>query len=134
MGIIRSLFHVLTLGVVDSNKEHKRKNTPFMFSGVVTEEVFRSIAIETAKPIKRLTVTTENEFVIGEVLSVSGISTWIFILDFNDYGKITGQYWYRKKGNVDSQIPEIYAKRLKDAILLYIKNTTRPKLKFYHMS
>lgn len=116
MGLFRSVLHVLTLGIVDSNEEVERKNTPCRFTDELTREDFREIAIRVAKPIKRLKVTVENEFVIGEVKTTSGINTWNFKLDYNDYGKITGRYWFRYFGNTDSQIPDSYAKQLKIAI------------------
>lgn len=116
MGLLRSVFHVLTLGIVDSNEEVERKNTPCRFTSELTREDFREIAIRVAKPIKRLKVSVEDEFVIGEVRTTSGINTWDFKLDFNDYGRITGRYWFRYFGNSDSQIPDSYAKQLKSAI------------------
>ena len=65
MGLLRSVFHVLTLGIVDSNEEVERKNTPCRFTSELTRDDFREIAITVAKPIKRLRVTVEDEFVIG---------------------------------------------------------------------
>ena len=116
MGLLRSVFHVLTLGIVDSNEEVERKNTPCHFSEALTRADFEEIAINVAKPIKRLKVSVDDEFVIGEVRTTSGINTWDFKLDFNDYGRITGRYWFRYRGNTDSQIPDSYAQQLKNAI------------------
>ena len=121
MGLLRSVFHVLTLGIVDSNEEVERKNTPCRFTSELTRDDFREIATTVAKPIKRLRVTVANEFVIGEVRTTSGINTWEFKLDFNDYGKITGRYWFGYRENTDSQIPDSYAKQLKSAIEAHIR-------------
>ena len=121
MGLLRSVFHILTLGIVDSNEEVERKNTPCRFTSELTRDDFKEIAISVAKPIKRLKVTVENEFIIGEVRTTSGINTWEFKLDFNDYGKITGKYWFRNRGNTDSQIPDSYAKQLKNSIEAHLK-------------
>lgn len=57
---------------------------------------------------------------IGKVLTASGINTWEFRLDFNDYGKVTGEYWIIYNENRDSQIPDSYAKKLSNAIKDYI--------------
>ena len=116
MGLARTVFHILTLGIVDSNEEFERKNTPCRFSSALTQSDFKELAISVAKPIKRLRVSVENEFVIGEVRTSSGINTWTFKLDFNDYGRISGRYWFRFRDNADSQIPDSYAKQLKSAI------------------
>lgn len=46
MSLLRSILHVITLGVVDSNEEVVRKNTPFLFpDNLMTEYEFRDIAI-----------------------------------------------------------------------------------------
>ncbi len=116
MGALRTFLHIVTLGIVDSNEEVKRKNTPCRFTDELPWSDFVKVAIDVAKPIKRLTVSVSGEFVLGEVKTSSGINTWTFKLDFNDYGKVTGRYWFRDHGNSDSQIPDSYATQLKKAI------------------
>ena len=121
MSILRTILHGITFGVVDSNEEVRRKKTPCYFAKELSKEEFSKIAIKVAKPIKRLKVSTNEQFVYGEVRSSSGISTWSFTLDFNDYGRITGNYWCRSQ-NCDSQIPWSYAKQLKIAIEEHLHN------------
>ena len=116
MGVLRTIFHILTLGIVDSNKEVERKNTLCHFSPTLTQSDFENIAVNVAKPIKRLKVFVENEFVVGEVRTSSGINTWKFKLDFNDYGHVSGKYWFSYNDNVHSEIPDSYAQQLKSAI------------------
>ena len=121
MSFLRSILHVITLGVVDSNKEVVRKNTPFLFpDNLMTEYEFRDIAIRIAKPIKRLTVSVDNQFIHGTVRTKNGINTWEFTIDFNDYGTLTGNYWMRYVENSDSQIPSRYAEQLSSAIVNYL--------------
>lgn len=55
----------------------------------------------------------ETHFVIGEARTSSGINTWKVELDFKNYGKITGKYWFVCRQNLDSQISEVYSKKLK---------------------
>ena len=117
MGILRTIFHIATLGIVDSNEEVKRKNTLCKFTSALTKQDFAEIAISAAKPIKRLTVSVHDEFVEGKVRTTSGMNTWTFKLDFNDYGKVTGNYWVRHCDNSDSQIPKSYAEQLKKQLL-----------------
>lgn len=116
MGKLRTLFHYLTLGIVDSNEEVERKNTPCRFDEQLSYEDFQKLAIDVAKPIKRLFVTVDRHFVYGEVRTVSGANSWSFKLDFNDFGKVTGNYWFAYRGNTDSTIPSSYAKQLSSAI------------------
>lgn len=102
--------------VQNCTEEQERGNTPCVFSENLTEEMFQRIAIGEAKNIKRLWVEVNGAKVYGNVKSASGISTWSFTLDFNDFGAVTGRYWKRTE-NADSQIPDTLGKRIQDAIL-----------------
>ena len=57
----------------------------------------------------------DNGAISVTVISQSGISKWEFELDFNDYGKITGQYWLSTE-NYDSEIPEKLGDSIQEAI------------------
>ena len=131
MSFWRTFSHIITLGIVPSNKEYakikaerERRKLPCQFTSELTQEMFTNLAIHTARPIKRLSVTTKEALVICEVRSNSGITTWSFCLDFNDYGKITGKYRIRYNHNSDSIIPQSYAEQLKAAIIELNKSTT----------
>lgn len=110
---------VIAFGIHKKKKadaeEERRRNTPCVFEPPVTEDVFSDIAISEGKRIKRLRVAVDGPVVAGTVTSVSGISTWCFTLDFNDYGHITGRYWLNSE-NYDSSIPSILAKRIQERI------------------
>ena len=58
----------------------------------------------------------------GTVKTNSGINDWNFKLDFNDYGKISGQYWISFDNNKESDIPRVYGDRLKDEIIKGLNN------------
>lgn len=120
MGMIRTFFHYSTLGVVDSNSEARRKNTPFSFPHGMSEYDFSEISISVANQFKRLSVSVDNQFVYGTVCTQSGLNTWDFSIDFNDYGTITGKYWFQYIENTDSQIPDAFAKQLSEAIVRYL--------------
>ena len=55
MGLLRSVLHIATFGIVDSNEEVARKNTPFRLPDNMNEAEFSNLAIQIAKPIKRFT-------------------------------------------------------------------------------
>ena len=114
--------HIISLGVIDSNEEVERKNTICWYSNNFSQREFETVAINVAKRIKRLYVFVDRYYVIGQVRTSSGINTWEFKLDFNDYGRITGNYWFTYRDNYDSQIPDTYAKELKNEIQRYIRN------------
>lgn len=142
MGFFRNLFHVLTLGIVDSDKqieerkqyeiekeinrreEERRVNTSCDFTNGISEEEFKSLVREVAKPIKRMRVWIDNTKVECEVRSMRGNSFWWFILDFNDFGNITGKYWWLRCDNDDSNIPSSFANELKYQIECFLRNNS----------
>lgn len=93
-------------------RERQRKACVYSFNDGLSEEDFEKIVMRCAKKINRI----EKVYVSGLDISCiassqSGISTWRFTLDFNDYGKLTGKCYYKSE-NTDSNIPE----RLNDLI------------------
>ena len=60
-------------------------------------------------------VHIQGPVIYATVSSQSGISTWNFSIDFNDYGHITGIYWARSS-NAQSSIPKNLADRISDRI------------------
>ena len=106
-------------------EEIRRKNTQCTFEDGISSEEFEAIIRKAAKPIRRLKKIYINEAVVyGTVLTQSGISTWSFQLDFNDYGHITGNYWMTSE-NDDSSIPERLALTIQIDIALHrMRNET----------
>ena len=95
--------------------EEQRRNTPFYFDGLISMNEFYSIVRRQTKHIKRLQITVDGPIIYGLVRSQSGISTWNFKLDFNDFGALTGRYWMWND-NPDSDIPENIANRIQEEI------------------
>ena len=101
-------------------EEDRRKNTPCRFDGAISETNFHSIVKKAAKPIKRLKIMEiEGPVVYCSVKSTSGITTWEFTLDFNDYGEITGKCWCKTE-NKDSKIPAVLVEKIQDGINEFI--------------
>ena len=102
-----------------ANKEEQaRKNSICDFDGAVSEDDFQEIVRSAAKPIRRLKVMEiDGPIVRCSVRSASGISTWEFTLDFNDYGDITGKCWI-ESDNDESTIPTVLRDRIQEAIAL----------------
>ena len=96
--------------------EEKRKNTVCSFSDGISEEEFSQIAAKSAKSIRRLSIFVSGPKVYGTVLSASGISTWTFSLDFNDFGHITGKSWLIDCENYDSSIPDAFRANMENEI------------------
>ena len=108
--------------VKDSIKELDRKGTPCNFDNGISKDEFNEIVEKELKAIKRINDFSINDTVIrARVRSQSGISEWRFTVDFNDYGKITGNYWLNSKNN-DSQIPESVAENIKKSIISVLNN------------
>lgn len=116
LGIVGIGSFFVKAGIEEMEKEEERKNTPFIFGEDLSQSGFEEIVRKTAKQIKRLQIENIDGPVIEAiVLSQSGISTWKFTLDFNDWGKLTGTY-YLLRDNYDSKIPESFAERVADEI------------------
>ena len=105
----------------ERQKEKRRKETPCNFDEGITEKEFAQIAKAEVRKIKRLkNIYVRGPVVYGTVVAQSGISDWTFVIDFNDYGKVTGKYWILSE-NQDSNIPQRVAQNISDAIKdLYI--------------
>lgn len=99
-----------------AREEEKRMKTPITYEEYLSQEQFNEIALMIAKPIKRLKIVVKGPFVVGTVRSQSGISEWEFLIDFNDYGKLSGKYWLTSD-NYDSTIPGNVADRISNAII-----------------
>lgn len=99
-----------------AEEEEKRKSAPCTFTDGITREEFETIVKKSKKGLKRLTkLEMKNMMLRGTVRSQSGISDWQFKIDFSDYGHLTGKFWI-ESDNDDSEIPDILAKRISEAI------------------
>ena len=94
----------------------RRINRPYMpcdFSLGITEEDLKSFAEEAIKTIRgrHIEYSVEGPVVRGAVRSNTSITVWMFTIDFNDYGYVSGRYWLNSENN-DSPIPKTVAKRM----------------------
>lgn len=97
-------------------EEERRKNTLCKFDEKLSQEDFKNIAYQNCKRIKRIhDLNIVGPIISAAVYSQSGISSWQFTIDFNDYGRITGRYWI-SSNNDDSSIPSIIADNIKIAV------------------
>lgn len=106
---------VASLVIKDNAEQERRRNTPFTFPLCMSEEDFRTTAIQIGKKIKRVEISTSGPVIHGVVTTQSGLNTWKFTVDFNDYGSLTGKYWLNSE-NSDSSIPQTVANRMVEAI------------------
>ena len=99
-------------------ERNKRMSTVVRFDNGISESRFRELAFYSAKQIKkkRLSISFNGPIVYGTVQSQTGLSSWDFVVDFNDYGKITGNYWLSSE-NDDSNIPSTFANYLSSYII-----------------
>jgi hypothetical protein len=94
----------------------RRKSTPMMFDDRITQQDFVTISTRIAERTPRISrITTIGVTVLLEVRSNSGLSTWTAEIDFNDYGRLTGNYWLQS-ANTQSPIPEFFAHALQEEI------------------
>lgn len=97
-------------------KEINRRNSFCAFNDGITESEFLLMAFRAANHIRRLNVVVDGPRIQGVVESQSGISTWTFNIDFNDYGHITGKWWITYVENFDSNIPNRFAELMENEI------------------
>ena len=103
-------------------EEAKRKSCVYQFNQGLSEEEFHSIVYSCVKKIKRIEKAEIDGLKIScLVTSQSGITQWRFILDYNDYGKLTGKC-YSKSENDDSNIPERLNDLIYEKLESYIEN------------
>lgn len=104
-------------------QEKRRRNTKCKFVDGISESDFSRIAFKVTKKIRRVkNISVSGPFIYGEVDSQSGISTWDFCVDFNDYGHITGKYWIRSD-NTDSSIPDRIGELISDELDAFLNGS-----------
>lgn len=102
-------------------EENRRKNTECVFCEPLSRERFKTIVDDAFKNIKKrqITYSVNGAVIKATVTSKSGLSRWGFIIDFNNYGKINGEYWYAYDNN-DSPIPSFIVNEVQKQIKQYV--------------
>lgn len=108
----------------DDDGDDDNARIPCSFDGPITESEFEASVYSVTKRIKRIESTSIDDGLVScTVWSQSGISTWDFEIDFNDYGHITGSYsWWRE--NTDSDMPDHVAQNIQKKISHIIWNNS----------
>lgn len=117
MGIIKTIIKPVRNVWREYKRRINRPNMPCDFSEGVTQGDLAKFATLAAKSIKgkRIEVSAKGAVVKGLVQSNSGLSTWMFSVDFNDYGHITGNYWLKSE-NEDSPVPQVIGNTIRSCI------------------
>ena len=97
MGKFRDVMSVVTLGIVkdtDEKEEKRRLETPFSFEGQpLSEDEFHQCVFDVLKTIKGKIINVE--FGLNTIMFIveknNGSGEWSFVLDINDFGKMTGK-------------------------------------------
>lgn len=112
-----SLIMVRFLNDWEERAERKRRNAWHGFDDILTEEQFQDMALEVSMVFPRIKAMSFTGAAIhATVESISGLSTWGFFADFNDYGMVTGSYWLDSE-NEESDIPYLFADALAEKIM-----------------
>ena len=97
-----------------------RENTPCLFQDGLSQEEFEKVALFHANKIRRVVYAeVNNSTVFCTVESQQGISTWDFLLDFNNWGHVNGTFWIDSE-NWDSSIPSIVGNAISEEIQLLL--------------
>lgn len=107
----------ISISIDSVAKKVAKTKKPYTHVGAITDTELIGIVQEAAKRIGRITEITVNDAVVqGIVLSQNKLSTWSFSIDFNDDGRLTGNYTVLSD-NMDSTIPQRLAKEISKEIL-----------------
>lgn len=107
----------ISISIDSVAKKVAKTKKPYTHVGAITDAELIGIVQEAAKRIGRITEITVNDAVVqGIVLSQNKLSTWSFSIDFNDDGRLTGNYTVLSD-NMDSTIPQRLAKEISKEIL-----------------
>lgn len=107
----------------EAQETKRRKSSPLNFDNRLSQQDFIDISCSVASRIRRVVeVKTTGMTVVLEVRSNSGLTTWKADVDFNDYGRLTGNYWLSSE-NDQSPIPEYFAKELQREIEARVAET-----------
>lgn len=86
------------------------------FDARLNEQEFISISTQIAQQTPCVPhITFTGASVLLEVRSNSGLSTWPTKIDFNDFGRLSGNYWLTST-NTQSPIPEFFAHAVQEEI------------------
>ena len=108
-------------------RKTQEKTNIYRFNEGLTEEKFREIVFACADKIKRIQNINVNGLTICcAVVSVTGLTSWDFVLDFNDGGELTGEC-YIKTGNYDSDIPQLLNNLVYEKLKPYIERIEKVK-------
>ena len=108
---------------ISYTERKRREQTPVSFSDGLSFETFKKIANAAAEKIKRIEDIRVHDdgTIYCDVRSNSGLSTWFFSLDFNEWGHITGGYW-SFQDNDDSTVPDHVGQTISGMINTYYES------------
>ena len=109
------------------DEKRRQEQRPYMecnFPERLPFGAFCDIAESVRKTIKgrKIQLRINGPVIKGDVESRSGLSTWSFKIDYNDYGHITGRYWLYSD-NKDSVIPQHIAEIISKEIVSKLDET-----------
>lgn len=111
---------------------NRRKNTECVFCEPLSQEKFKTIVDDAFKKIKKrqITYSVNGAVIEATVTSKSGLSEWGFIIDFNNFGIINGEYWY-DNDNYDSPIPNFIVNEIQKQIKQYVHESVYSDKRHY---
>ena len=122
MELFKTLIKPIAKTLESYKRAINRPNMPCDFTEGISQEDLREFASQAVGSIKgkKIEISTKEAVVRGLVQSNTGLSTWMFRIDYNDYGHITGKYWLRSE-NDDSPVPRVIAEKIRDSIGLKLR-------------
>lgn len=109
---------------IEEERERKRKEAERLeyekvchFCDGISQEEFDEIVHSVTRRIKRIKKCwTDGSLVICNVYSQSHISVWQFWIEFNDHGRLSGDWTHWHRENTQSDMVESVADQISEAI------------------
>lgn len=111
--------------------EKRRLSTAFRFDRTLSEKTFIKLIKKASEKFNFKNVEQDNQFVIVDLFARGNGAISRFILDFNDFGLITGRYWIKESCQENFEIAQEFGETILNVVVDYfIKKSKWPDVKF----
>ena len=122
-GFFQSILSYISQRIKEEQEKKRREAARREYEKVchfcdgITQEEFDEIVHKVTQRIKRIKECwTEGSLVVCNVYSQSHISVWQFWIEFNDHGRLSGDWTHWHRENTQSDMVESVANQISEAI------------------
>lgn len=113
-------------GKPNRSKNSRRTDIPCSFKDGISAKEFESIVRKAAAGFQQIqNLRVDGTYVKGSVVGDGANDNCSFTIDFNDYGHVTGKYYWLRDGQPASDVPVRLAQQISQLIGSYAANKAR---------